>query len=656
MSRTAPRTVLALLVVLACTPDRRVDDDGDTTPTDPDAGTEQDAGPVDAGFDCRVSGCDDGESCDTATRMCRRTCATNEECPQPGVCDSNRKICVCSPGTHACGLFCVSNSDVATCGDRCTPCPSSDNGMTSCDGVSCRLRCEAGFHACGDDCVPDESIVACGGSCTPCPTDPNGVASCAAGRCELACKPGFHSCGGVCVSDTATATCGGRCDACPTAVGGTTTCESGQCRLTCPAGDILCGDRCVPCSDPHGSASCDGNSCRLTCGSGYHLCSSGCASNGDTNRCGADCRACPTPSDPNQVASCDGGSCTVSCRAGTTYCRGGCRPSSECAWRRFEVGQTTYMLSGLRVAVGANDPVHVAFFRDYGRAAPQYRPVHVAVGEAGPGTETILGYARKYDGALAVAGATPRVAYHESGRDAVVVHDVASPPADAGTALGTFRTTNDVRTFFAPGGELVVWTSGVAASAELWAAVQSGGAWAATRVASSVIAGPHWALPRLAGQPRFVATISAANTYRLRDYRRAPDGTWTGTDLPSIGTDVPLGVGALPDGTIVALLRPSDLSSLIYWNAATGAREAAFGNIFGANSIGFAVDGEGNPHVAFALDGTVHYLSRFGSTWRSEVVERRTVVPFEPPVSLAVRPNGLPVIGLQLQNSVVVLR
>jgi hypothetical protein len=56
----------------------------------------------------------------------------------------------CPTGEHRC----VPSTDVATCGDRCVPCPAVENGTASCNGA-CRVECNAGFFECLGRCVPD---------------------------------------------------------------------------------------------------------------------------------------------------------------------------------------------------------------------------------------------------------------------------------------------------------------------------------------------------------------------------------------------------------------------------------------------------------------------------------------------------------------------
>jgi hypothetical protein len=60
----------------------------------------------------------------------------------------------CPSGEHRCGDGCVSSTDVASCGDRCVPCPAVENGAATCEGA-CGLACDPGFFECLGRCLPD---------------------------------------------------------------------------------------------------------------------------------------------------------------------------------------------------------------------------------------------------------------------------------------------------------------------------------------------------------------------------------------------------------------------------------------------------------------------------------------------------------------------
>jgi len=44
----------------------------------------------------------------------------------------------CAAGTHRCGDRCLADDSVASCGDRCEPCPTPPNGTATCEARSCR--------------------------------------------------------------------------------------------------------------------------------------------------------------------------------------------------------------------------------------------------------------------------------------------------------------------------------------------------------------------------------------------------------------------------------------------------------------------------------------------------------------------------------------
>src|SRR5690606_37009260 len=73
----------------------------------------------------------------------------------------------CNQNFHRCGDACVSNNDVNSCGNACSPCqqPASD-GVGSCDGTRCGLSCDEGFEARGTACLRVPTRIAAGGSTT----------------------------------------------------------------------------------------------------------------------------------------------------------------------------------------------------------------------------------------------------------------------------------------------------------------------------------------------------------------------------------------------------------------------------------------------------------------------------------------------------------
>lgn len=111
----------------------------------------------------------------------------------------------CNTGYHLCGADCVSDAQLASCGARCAPCvaPSSAaTGTVACAGspgsYACATQCVAGYHVCGTDCLSNTDVASCGARCTPCTPPANGTAVCAAGACDFQCNAGYLRNGTLC--------------------------------------------------------------------------------------------------------------------------------------------------------------------------------------------------------------------------------------------------------------------------------------------------------------------------------------------------------------------------------------------------------------------------------------------------------------------------
>lgn len=155
--------------------------------------------------DCREEGqsCPPAYYCDLINGRCKEGCASNDGCPGANQsCDLGTNACVCDSGFHECGGECVSDNAVATCGTRCSPCPTPDNATPTCDGTSCGFTCNTGFHACSGQCVPDNSVT-CGTSCSPCTPPANATSTCHGTTCGYTCDPGYLKCSGSCCRATA---------------------------------------------------------------------------------------------------------------------------------------------------------------------------------------------------------------------------------------------------------------------------------------------------------------------------------------------------------------------------------------------------------------------------------------------------------------------
>ena len=286
-------------------------------------------------------------ACAPGKHTCGGTCVDNKS---PMSCGSACEPCPgVTGGTPTCdGVKCG-----VTCPDAMKPCLDKCVDKNAvCDG-----NCPAGKNPCGGLCVAATSIVACGTTCAPCPTSPNGISSCDGDKCDLKCNPGYHRCGDACVDDTQIANCGSSCMACPVPVGGAATCSGGSCGSLCPSNTKLClgeciapdkpcngacpdgkhacndncvtnadvnfcGPACLPCKAPaNADATCSNGACVYTCRSGFHDCNGSCKDNKSTASCGSSCSPCPTP--PSASATCNGSSCDFRCTSGNK-CNGAC--------------------------------------------------------------------------------------------------------------------------------------------------------------------------------------------------------------------------------------------------------------------------------------------------------------------------------------------
>ena len=111
---------------------------------------------VDLG-DCRTNGvgCTGFTYCDAATGDCLRGCADSSQCTgENEACDTLTHECVCAAGFHLCGVACVSDLDVNSCGTSCTPCPAPPNASPSCVLGVCDFVCADTYERCDLMCCP----------------------------------------------------------------------------------------------------------------------------------------------------------------------------------------------------------------------------------------------------------------------------------------------------------------------------------------------------------------------------------------------------------------------------------------------------------------------------------------------------------------------
>jgi hypothetical protein len=274
----------------------RCDPGGCVASTSPDhCGLSCSACPAVAGGTATCDGTKCGGACPAGTKLCVDKCV-----PEAAACDGK-----CPPGANPCGGgLCVDGKSLSACGAACMPCPTSPNGVATCDGDRCALTCNAGYHACGSACAKNDDPLTCGTSCSPCTPPTGGKATCDGTKCGAQCPAGQTLCNGACIgSDKA---CEGTCPA------GKHSCE-GNCVSD---NDVnSCGMACMPCAVPNSDAkaTCTNAKCDFDCNRG-HKC------NGTCSEC---CSPSDCPSKGNQTAMCSGGKCSYSC-PGQKDCGGVC--------------------------------------------------------------------------------------------------------------------------------------------------------------------------------------------------------------------------------------------------------------------------------------------------------------------------------------------
>ena len=107
--------------------------------------------------DCRVNdiGCSGFTFCDQASGECLRGCEDDDQCLGDNeFCDTEVHDCDCVPTFHRCGPVCVSNADVNSCGDLCTPCLAPPNATPVCTVQICDFQCDDDYEQCDDMCCP----------------------------------------------------------------------------------------------------------------------------------------------------------------------------------------------------------------------------------------------------------------------------------------------------------------------------------------------------------------------------------------------------------------------------------------------------------------------------------------------------------------------
>jgi hypothetical protein len=304
---------------------------------------------------CNGTAC--GLTCNSGSKLCSGVCAA---CPTANVtasaCSGNQCVATtCATGFHVCSGACSSNTSVNSCGTTsCTPCATSANGTTTCDGTACGITCATNYKLCGAACAacPTTNVSAsacsgtscvatsctgssyrvCNGACAACPTANIGTTTCSGASCVAStCVNGYHVCSGACASNSSVNSCGTTsCTACPTSPNGTASCTAAMyCSLTCTTGYRTCGTTCALCPTNASTTTCSGSTCiAATCPTGNHVCSGQCVTNNSVQTCGASCTACPA-GPANSTVSCDGTKCVNTCNAPYVACTSGCCTSCQ---------------------------------------------------------------------------------------------------------------------------------------------------------------------------------------------------------------------------------------------------------------------------------------------------------------------------------------
>ncbi len=278
-----------------------------------------------AGGEATCDGKKCGASCSPGKKVCLGACI-----PDKDACAN-----VCPAGKNLCNGRCAEPTSLEACGTACVACPSSPNGVSSCDGTSCELKCNAGYARCGDGCIAMGQP--CNGMCLPgellcnsrcvaggpgscCQDSECGACRrCQGFRCEATAngQPGPMCAGIACNGDTLAAkVCqAGQCSESSSGCNGYGCDGSAACRTTCPSNTFRQGNRCVPCGGDSGRC-CPGDT---------RDCSNECGERG-TARCNGsgsyDMSACPDRRAPGQT---DRNSCGSACRrcGNNELCRGG---------------------------------------------------------------------------------------------------------------------------------------------------------------------------------------------------------------------------------------------------------------------------------------------------------------------------------------------
>ena len=131
-------------------------------------------------------------------------CCSNADCSGAATCNGGTHACQCpTAGDRYCaGVGCVPSTGCCVAGD----CPAHANATVACTANACVYTCNSGFHDCSGTCSDDTSVASCGTRCSACPSgNACQAATCTSGTCGFGAAGASPCCGAVgdCVPENA---------------------------------------------------------------------------------------------------------------------------------------------------------------------------------------------------------------------------------------------------------------------------------------------------------------------------------------------------------------------------------------------------------------------------------------------------------------------